>query len=261
MLEATATAPAITLDVLIACLAQYCLNPRVLRLLQREEDFQSLRFRCHQIYDIDDFATSKLNIPISIGAMKRAFQCSRGSVTQALAHGLEPPQACGRHSALYVEIEHNLLVLIEQNVAKNTAVTGTDVRARILNRYHLPVTRGWVNSLIGRHLDRLCKVKSTPQESARLEVPRSFLDQTIQCLTEFVHACRAELVFNIDEVGTADWEARQSKKVSVSVSARAGDTSSNQSKTEACVNHFMGVRSRRELDGLCCHVSRLAASP
>jgi hypothetical protein len=99
-------------------------------------------------------------------------------------------------------------------------VTGADVGARIVNQYHLPVTRGWVNSFIGSHLDRLCKVKNTPQESARLEVPRCFLDQTIQCLIEFVHGCRAELAFNLDEVGISDWEDRKSKKVIVPVSAR-----------------------------------------
>jgi hypothetical protein len=220
MSEGTAAVPAIPLEVLIPCLAQHCLNRRVLRLLQRDEDFQNLRFRCHQIYYINDFATSKHNIPISIGALKRAFQCSRNSVTQALVHGLEPPQTRGRHSALDAEIEHELLVWIEDNAAKNTAVTGADLRARIVNHYHLPVTRGWVNSFIGRHLDRLCKVKSTPQESSRLEVPRCFLDQTIQCLTELVQGCRVELVFNLDEVGISDWEDRQSKKVIVPVSAR-----------------------------------------
>jgi hypothetical protein len=129
--------------VLIPYLAQHCLNLRVLRLLQREEDFQSLRFRRHQIDDINDFATSKLNIPISIGAIKRAFRCSRNSVTQALAHGLEPPQARGRYSALDAEIEQELLVWIEENATKNTVVTGTDVRVRIGNRSNLPVTRGF----------------------------------------------------------------------------------------------------------------------
>jgi hypothetical protein len=40
MSEATAAWRATPLDVLIPCLTQCCLNPRVLRLLQREEDFQ-----------------------------------------------------------------------------------------------------------------------------------------------------------------------------------------------------------------------------
>jgi hypothetical protein len=220
MSETTAAAPAIPLDVLIPSLSQYCLNPRVLRLLQRDENFQALQWRCHQIYYVHDFATSKLNIPISIGALKRAFQCPRNCVTQALAHGLEAPQGRGRHLSLDAEIEQELLVWIEGNAANSTAVTGADVRAHIQKRYHLAVTRGWVNSFIGRNLDRLCKVKSAPQESTRLEVPRRFLDQTIRCLTELVHGCRAELVFNLDEVGISDWEDRQSRRVIVPVSAR-----------------------------------------
>jgi hypothetical protein len=137
-----------------------------------------------------------------------------------MAHGLEAPQARGRHLAIDDQIERELLAWIESNAAKNTAVTGSDVRARIANHSRLSVTRGWVNSFIGRHLDRLRKVKSCPQESQRLEVPRCFLEETIRCLGEFVQGRPAELVFNLDEVGISDWEDRQTKKVIVPLSAR-----------------------------------------
>jgi hypothetical protein len=58
----------------------------------------------------------------------------------------------------------------------------------------------------------LSEVKSTPQEDARLEVPRVFLDETIRCLREYVKGMTAELVFNLDEVGVSEWEDRKDKK-------------------------------------------------
>jgi hypothetical protein len=118
------------------------------------------------------------------------------------------------------EIEREPLAWIESNAAKNTAVTGPDVHARIANHYRLSVTRGWVNSFIEGHLDRLCKVTSSPRDSQRLEVPRCFLEETILYLGEFVQGRPAELVFNLDEVGISDWEDRQTKKVIAPLYAR-----------------------------------------
>jgi hypothetical protein len=117
-------------------------------------------------------------------------------------------------------MERELLGWIESKAVNNTAVTGPDIHARITNHYRLSVTRGWVNSFIGRHLDRVGKVKSGPQESQHLEVPRCFLEETIRCLGEFVQIRPAELVFNLDEVGIRDWEDRPTKKVIVPLSAR-----------------------------------------
>jgi hypothetical protein len=63
--------------------------------------------------------------------------------------------------------------------------------------------------------DHLSNRKSTPQERTRLEVPRVFLDETISCLRDFVQGMKADLVFNLDEVGMSDWEDRKDKKVIV----------------------------------------------
>jgi hypothetical protein len=73
----------------------------------------------------------------------------------------------------------------------------------------------WVNSFVLRYREVLRKVKSTPQEHARLEVSREFLDETTRCLRDHVHGMRAELVFNLDQVGMSEWEDRKVKKVIV----------------------------------------------
>jgi hypothetical protein len=63
-------------------------------------------------------------------------------------------------------------------------------------------------------------MKSVPQETPRLEVPRCFLDETIHCITQFVQGRPLELVFNLDEIGISEWEDRKPKKVIVPLSAR-----------------------------------------
>jgi hypothetical protein len=159
-------------------------------------------------------------MPISISSLARAFGCNRKRVTQALGHGLEPLEARGRHSALGAEIERELVLLIEENASKSTAATARDGHAAITSHYNLSVTRGWVNSFRRRDSERLCEVKSVPQATPRLEVPRCFLDRTRRCTTQFVQGHPTELVFNLDEVRTSQSEDRRLTNVIVPLSAR-----------------------------------------
>jgi hypothetical protein len=221
MSEDTAAAPAIPLETLIPRIVQHCLSARSARLLERDVEFRGLRFRCHQIYYFHNFATTELQIPISIRALMHAFDCVRDRVTQALLHGLEPPETRGRHPALDDDVERAVLLWITENAMKSSALTARDVREHIANRHQLSVTRGWVNSFIGRHSEELCRVKSVPQEAQRLEVPRCFLDEAIASISQSVQGRPTELVFNLDEVGISDWEDRKTRKVIVPQTMKA----------------------------------------
>jgi hypothetical protein len=83
-----------------------------------------------------------MGIPISIGALRRAFGCASERITQALAHGLEPPENRGRHLAIAPEIEQQTLQWIEHNAAKGTTVTAQDVREHLSSRCKFAATRG-----------------------------------------------------------------------------------------------------------------------
>jgi hypothetical protein len=82
----------------------------------------------------------------------------------------------------------------------------------------IEVTRGWVDSFISRHSAELIKKKSSPQEAARLQVPTTFLDQTVRRMHDAVHGRPGDLMFNLDE-GISGWDDRQSKKVLVPITA------------------------------------------
>jgi hypothetical protein len=58
-------------------------------------------------------AESEHNIPISINALVREFDCPRSSVQSALAHGLEPPGERGKHPALVAGREQQILDWIQ----------------------------------------------------------------------------------------------------------------------------------------------------
>jgi hypothetical protein len=66
------------------------------------------------------------------------------------------------------------------------------------------LTPGWVNEFIGRHLDALKPCQFLPQEDTRLTIPSAKLDEHIQPMKIHVARKVPELVFNLDELGSAD---------------------------------------------------------
>jgi hypothetical protein len=134
-------------------------------------------------------------------------------VQAALTHSLDEPGQRGKHAALDQDREQQILDWIRQNAEQDTPVTRTEITDHCTAEFKIKFTRGWVNSFVVRHSDEVIETMSAPQEEQRSQVPRAFLERTIQDLHEYVQGCGAELVFNLDEVGISDWEHRKTKKV------------------------------------------------
>jgi hypothetical protein len=141
-MSASTTALVIPVETLLPRLAHPCLSDRTARLLEHNETFRGLQFRCHQICYVHNFGTSVLNIPISISALSRGFDCKRDRATSALAHGLEPPEARGRHLEMDGDREGDISAWISQHAAKSTPLTRRDLREHVPTKYDLPTTRG-----------------------------------------------------------------------------------------------------------------------
>jgi hypothetical protein len=85
------------------------------------------------------------------------------------------------------------------------------------------LTRGWLHAFIGRHLDQLQIYHSLPQEDTGMIVPRAHLEEHIRIARSLIAGIFSELVFNLDEVGSSDWEDRKPKKVIVPRSVSPDD--------------------------------------
>jgi hypothetical protein len=159
-----------------------------------------------------DIAESCYNIPVSINALTRVFECPRSRIQAALAHGLDEPGQRGKPIALDEDREQQILDWIQQNAEENTPVTRGEGMCYCTSQFKIKSTRGLVNSLGLRHSDEGIQTKSGAQEKQRSQVPRAFLERAIRYLHGYVQRCVAELVFNLDEVGISDWEDRKTKK-------------------------------------------------
>jgi hypothetical protein len=89
---------------------------------------------------------------------------------------------------------------IKAQAEKYKPITRTDLQHYYETKYSRSVSRRCVDSCILRYCGDLTETKSIPQEYLRLKVLRTFLDETIYCLQEYVQGMKAELIFNLDKV-------------------------------------------------------------
>jgi hypothetical protein len=186
MSEEPDAAPAFPIDLIIPRTEQFCFPGKVCKFLRGDPDFRQLGFRCHQIAYVKDIAQSRDNIPVTINALTRAFDCPRSRVQVALAHGLDEPGQRGKHAALDSHREQKILDWIQQNAEQDTPITKTEIMDHCTAEFKIKFTRGWVNSFVLRHSDDVIQTKSAPQEDQRLQVPRAFLERTVKDLHDHV---------------------------------------------------------------------------
>jgi hypothetical protein len=194
-------APALPLHEIYDGLCRNCLGPRNAHHVQKDEKFGKLRRRAHQIFYIHLWAKATLGIGITRGSFERAFNCARFTVRAVLLNGHNEPKQRGRRLAVDVESEASILAWIQRNYDKSTPTTRTEIRHYCSTKLNQEMTKGWVDSLLGRHPTEFIETTSTPHEEPRMQIARIFLDETRWAMNEAVQMRSSDLVFNLDEVG------------------------------------------------------------
>jgi hypothetical protein len=186
--------------------------------LSLDNNFVNARFRAHQIYYLHTFGLNRLYRRLAVKAIARAFDVQPKDARHALEKSEAIPKGSGEHPALEVDTEQHLIAWITKNAQNHTAINRTELLHYCGETFGAAVTPGWVDSFLFRHKLELSEAISRPQENPRLEIPQSFLDMMIACLSEYLPGSCAELVFNLDEVCISEWEDRARRKVIVSFS-------------------------------------------
>jgi hypothetical protein len=164
---------------------------------------------------VKDFTQRNGGEDFSTSQPSRAFGCDAGWVKAALEKALNEPKARGRDFAFDDQSEIQILEWIRSQADKCAPATRTDLRRHCKVKYSHSISRGWVYSFILRQKANLSETKSTSQDDVRLEVPRVFLDETVNYVREHVHGIKMELDFNLGEVGMSEWEDDQVRKIIV----------------------------------------------
>jgi hypothetical protein len=142
-------APAIPLEILWNHLKQYCFSERNIRMLQRcdVKSFPDHNSNLTKFFIFINFALRELGIKISIGSLKRAFDCPRtAAVNNALRNGREPPKQCDHHNSLLndSEREADILAWIQRQAESPNHLpsTRTDILHYCASKFGKVITRG-----------------------------------------------------------------------------------------------------------------------
>jgi hypothetical protein len=142
-------------------------------------------------------------------------------VKSGLEHGLDTSGHRGEQTALEQDREQQILDWIKQNAEGSMPVTRKETKDLCASQVnsisssssnHSRLPKFLRSSLRGRNHSS----KKFPQEEQRFQLPRVFIERTVQNLNEYeyeyenenekeyVQGCTAELVFDLDEVGISD---------------------------------------------------------
>jgi hypothetical protein len=134
-------------------------------------------------------------------------------IRRILRKGPENPQPRGRHQALDPAIESAILTLVLDAFKNGKGMMPKELLQMVRETDNPKLTKGSVHFFIGRHLDVLQLCRSLPQEDTRMTVPRAYLEQHIATMKTHIVGKFSELIFNLDEVGSSEWEDRRPRKV------------------------------------------------
>ena len=205
--------PAVPKEELERRLTALHISPRFIRSLLRDQEFNQLLYKNHQLCYLAQYATKFDDIKLSFNQLAVIFSMNARTVSRSLAKGPQDPKPKGRHSSLDPNIENSIVEEIINRSNSNNSMTPLNILTFVQEKYGLSLSRGWLNQFFLRHNDCIKKVRSFPQENTRMSVPRVQLKDHIINMHKYVDGRYSELVFNLDEVGTSEWEDRKPKRV------------------------------------------------
>ena len=181
-------------------LLQIGMAPRDIRHLFSYTEFLNLPCRNHQLYFFNEYIKhlDKRYFPQELSL---AFNMDVRTVRKSLKAVPQEIKEPGRHNALNVEKEEQIIEQIKTSFENGNPMTQKQIIGFIHKMYGIEVTFGWINSFLCRHSESLQKCKSFPQEDLRMIIPRDYLEKHITNLKENVAGTCSELLFNLDEVG------------------------------------------------------------
>jgi hypothetical protein len=178
-----------------------------------DSDFPPLPFRSHQIRFLNDDVSTILNRSLSITKLSIVFQVTTAVVRKTFGTRPESPQPLGRHEALDPDVESGIVTPLLESCPDGRVVTPKALLQKGRERYNPKLTKGWVHSSLGRHLDAVELYRSVPQEDTRTTVPRAHLEHHITAIKENIFGNFSEFTFNLNEVRLSQWEDRNPRKV------------------------------------------------
>lgn len=206
-------APPIDSQIIYKHMEQFY-NKRIIRSFRREKILESCSSRNQQIALFAKHMPQTYSISLSNKDLACIFQVNPCTVTKALQNSDVEEHNIGRPLKLEEDKEIDIVNYIKSSAEQGEPKTRKDIINYIHEELEIECSDGWFTYFLRRHPELIQK-EAVPQEDKRLFIPKSEVSAHILNLMETLHNKYAELVFNVDEMGSSDWSDKKIKSVIV----------------------------------------------
>jgi hypothetical protein len=98
-------------------------------------------------------------------------------------------------------------------------MTQRKILSFVEEHFQKTVTYDWLASFLERCEGTIIRTTVVLQEQLRLRILREYLNDYTSLIREYAPLVAPELIFNLDETGSSDWEERKTKPVIISYRA------------------------------------------
>jgi hypothetical protein len=164
------------------------MNARDIRALLHDSEFQRISDRNSQMLFLRQFALDECSLSINNKALARVFEISEGNVRKirCLARQRDD-DTTGRPGRPPLMTDDQEAAMVEGLIARASQrifLTTGELLNEVEQMFGKLLTYGWVNRFLTRHRDQLEAGTVDPQEDPRLEIPRVFLNQYLDLMSE-----------------------------------------------------------------------------
>jgi hypothetical protein len=202
-------APALSIQQVDDNLRKLRVTGRDILALLNDPELSSIVHKSRQVCFTQRYFYQTLHHELTTNQLAVLFELNPRTSPKYRLRGPQDAQMPSRHRALDAASESELTTMIIQAFNEGKAMTKRQVIELVRERYSAGLTKGWLNTFVGHHLDALQIYGSLPQEDIRLTIPRDNIEAHIEHMKSIVAGKFAELVLNLDEVRSSDWEDRK----------------------------------------------------
>ena len=193
----------------LLCIFSNTTSRYIIRRLLRNQ-YQSRNEQAAALYDI---IKTDLDINISIRRIASINLVDNSNLSKYIRN----PQRkkLGRKPKLTQEQEFVIIEWIKNKFNQKNPVTPKELRMEIFERFDILVSKNWYRTLFNKYPNQLMQSVAHPQDEQRIFVTKTTAKIHILNLIRYVNNVPTELILNLDEASSSEWEDKRSKIVIV----------------------------------------------
>ena len=183
------------------------------RYIVRRLSENNYEFRNQQAAALYDILKTDIGVNISIRKVAKYNEVDQSNLSKFIRNSERKNYA--RKTKLTSDQIEFIIKWIESRYREKNPVSIRDMRIEIFEKFNIAVSKNWFRYLFIKYPNSVMIGIAHPQDEKRLNVSKTTAKKHISNLLNYVNNIPTELILNLDEASSSDWQDKRSKKVIV----------------------------------------------